>query len=49
MVNKLFALSDIHEGVTEDGALEILLDLVIMKLSYDSESHILIETDTIEI
>ena len=48
-MNKLFALSDIHEGVTEDGALEILLDLDIMKLSYDSESHKLIDTDPIEI
>mgnify|MGYP001794231051 FL=1 len=49
VVNKLFALSDLHEGAIEDGVLEKLLDLDITKLSYDTESHKLINIDPIEI
>ena len=49
VVNKLFALSDLREGATEDGVLEKLLVLHIAKLSYDTESLKLINIDPIEI
>ena len=48
-MKKLFALSGLHEGGREDEVLEKLLDLDIAQLSYNTESHKLIDIDPTEI
>ena len=46
MVSKLFAPSRLHKEA-EDGFLEKLLDFDMAKLSYDTQSHKLINIDHI--
>ena len=49
IVSKLFALSGLHEEAEEDEVLETLLDIDMAKLSYDTQSHKLIDIDPIKI
>ena len=49
IVSRLFALSGLHEEEEEDEVRETLLDIDVAKLSYDTQSHKLIDIDPIKI
>ena len=49
IVSRLFALSGLHEEAEEDEVRETLLDIDVAKLSYNTQSHKLINTDPIKV